>query len=134
LSVKRMACFAGFDAAEERKADESEVANEVERLVAAEFVGVAEGTVHDTVLGEDDGVIEGAAADEAHGAERLDIGLKAEGAGAGEDLAEGFGIYDHFDFLLADEGMGKIDVAADAEFVGGIDADAAAVLDDFDGL
>jgi hypothetical protein len=30
--------------------------------------------------------------------------------------------------------MGEVNVAADAEFVGGIDADAAAVFDDFDGL
>jgi hypothetical protein len=36
--------------------------------------------------------------------------------------------------LLADEGMGEIDVTANAELVGGIDADAAAVFDDFDGL
>ena len=36
--------------------------------------------------------------------------------------------------LLTDEGVGKIDVAADAEFVGGIDPDAAAVFDDFDRL
>jgi hypothetical protein len=35
--------------------------------------------------------------------------------------------------LLADERMGKIDVAADAELIGGIDADAATVFDDFDG-
>jgi hypothetical protein len=34
--------------------------------------------------------------------------------------------------LLADEGVGKIDVAADTELVGGIDADAAAVFDDLD--
>jgi hypothetical protein len=36
--------------------------------------------------------------------------------------------------LLANEGMGKVDVAADAKFVGGIDGDAAAVFDDFNGL
>ena len=35
--------------------------------------------------------------------------------------------------LLADEGMGEIDVTANAEFVGRIDADAAAVFDDFNG-
>jgi len=36
--------------------------------------------------------------------------------------------------LLADERVGKIDVAADAELVGRKDGDAAAVFDDFDGL
>jgi len=102
--------------------------------VAAEFVGIAEGAVHYAVLGEDDGVIEGATADEAHGAERFDIGFEAEGAGARENLAEGFGIDEQFDLLLADEWVRKINVAADAEFVGRIDTDAAAVFDDFDGL
>ncbi len=69
--------------------------------MAAEFIGIAEGTVHYTVFGEDDGVIERAAADQAHGAERLDIGFEAEGAGTGENLAEGFAIYEQFDLLLA---------------------------------
>jgi hypothetical protein len=36
--------------------------------------------------------------------------------------------------LLADERVGKINVTADTEFVGGIDTDAAAVFDDFDRL
>jgi len=129
-----MAGFAGFDAAEEREADEGEVADEIEGLVAAKFVRVTEGAVHHAVFGENDGVIEGAAADETHGAERLDIGFETEGAGAGKNLAEGVGIDEQFDLLLADEGMGEIDVTADAEFVGGINADAAAVFDDFDGL
>jgi hypothetical protein len=134
LGVQGVAGFACFDSAEEWQADEGEVADQVEGFVAAELVGVAEGTVHDAVLGEDDGVIERAAADQAHGPERLDIGFETEGACAGENLAEGIGIDEQFDLLLADEGMGEIDVAADPEFVGGIDADAAAVFDDFDRL
>jgi hypothetical protein len=134
LGVERMAGFAGFDAAEEREADEGDVADEIKGLVAAEFVGITERAVHHAVFGEDDSVIERAAADEAHGAERLDIGFEAEGAGPGENLTEGVGIDEHFDFLLAYKWVGKIDVAADAELVGGIDADAAAVFDDLDGL
>jgi len=102
--------------------------------VAAKFVGIAEGTVHDVVFGEDDSVVEGAAADKAHGTEGLDIGFEAKGAGTGKNLAEGIGIDEEFDLLLADEGMREINVAADTEFAGGIDADAAAVFDDFDSL
>jgi hypothetical protein len=70
--------------------------------VAAEFVGIAERAVHDPVLCEDDGVIQRAAPDEAHGAEGFDIGFEAKGAGAGENLAEGFRIDEQFDLLLAD--------------------------------
>jgi hypothetical protein len=102
--------------------------------MAAEFVGIAEGAIHYAVFGEHDGVIERAAADQAHGAERFDIGFETEGAGAGENLAEGVGVDEQLDLLLADERMGKIYVAADAEFVGGIDADAAAVFEDLDGF
>jgi len=134
LGVKGVAGFEGFDAAEEWKANEGEVADEVEGFVAAELIGIAEGAVHDAVFGEDDGVIEGAATDQAHGPERLDIGFEAEGAGARENLAEGFAIYEQFDLLLADERMRKINVAADSKFVGGIDGNAAAVFDDFDRL
>lgn len=132
MSVEGVACFAGFNAAEERKADEGQVADEVKGFVAAKFVRVAEGAVHDAVLGQDDRVVEGAAAYETHSAERFDIGFEAEGAGAGENLAEGVWIDEQFDLLLANERMGEVYVAADAELVGGIDADAAAVFDDFD--
>jgi hypothetical protein len=130
--MERVAGFAGFNAAEEREADEGEVADQVEGLVAAKLVGVAEGAIHYAILGEDDCVVEGAAADEAHGAERFDIGFEAEGAGTRKQLAEGVGIDEQFDLLLADEGMREVYVAADAEFIGGIDGDAAAVFDDFD--
>ena len=102
--------------------------------MAAKFVRVAKGAIHDAILGEDDGVVEGAAANEAHGAERLDVGFEAESTGARENLAEGIWIDEEFDLLLANERMRKIDVAADAEFVGGIDGDAAAVFDNFDGF
>jgi len=102
--------------------------------VTAEFVGIAKRAVHDAVSGKDDGVVERAAADEAHGAEGFDIGFEAKGAGAGQNLAEGFAIDEQLDLLLADQGVGEVDVAADPELVGGIDGDAAAVFDDFDGL
>jgi hypothetical protein len=49
-------------------------------------------------------------------------------------MAERIGIYEQFDLLLADQWVRKIDVAADTEFVGGIDGDATAVFDHFDGL
>lgn len=132
--MKGVPGFAGFDAPEEREADEREVADQVEGFVAAELVGIAERAVHDAVFGKDDRIVEGAAADQAHRTERFDIGFEAEGAGAGENLAKRFGIHEQFDLLLADERMGKVNVAADAEFVGGINADAAAVFDNFDGL
>jgi hypothetical protein len=127
-----MAGLAGLDASKEGQADQSQVADEVEGFVATEFVRVAERTVHDPVFGEDDGVIQGAAADKAHGAKRLDIGFEAEGARTRENLSKRFGIHEHFDLLLADERVGKIHVAADTEFVCGIDANAAAVFDNFD--
>jgi len=102
--------------------------------VAAEFVREAERAVHHAVVGEHDGIVQRAAANQAHGAKRLDIPLKAEGAGARQEIAERFGIYGEFDLLLTDLWMRKIHVAADIEAFGGIDADAAITFDDFERL
>ena len=134
LGMQRVTGLAGFDAAEEGKSDEGQVADQVESLVAAEFIGETERAVHDPIFREHNGVIERAAANQAHGAERLNVGLKAESAGTRKNSAEAFRVDGHFHFLLTDLRVGKIDVAANVKFVGGIDADAAAVIDDFDGL
>src|SRR6266404_5306481 len=49
-------------------------------------------------------------------------------------MPEGFRAYDHLDFLLADQGMRKVHVAAHTEFVGRIDANAPVTLDDLQRL
>ena len=134
LGVKGVAGALGDDEAAERTADEREVADEIERLVAAEFVGETERAVDDGVAGEDESVLVGTAADEAHLAHAVEIALEAEGAGGSEQMAEGIAIDVKIDVLAADGGMREVDGAPDAEFFSGINADAAAGIGDFEWL
>jgi len=129
--MKGVACFARFHASQEWKACQRQIADEVEGFVAAELVGVTKRAVHDAVFGQNDGVFQRASADESHGAERLDITFKTKCAGAGKNVPEGLCVDDHFHLLLTNKRVGKIDVAANAKFIGGIDADLAAVFDNF---
>ena len=68
LGMQGVARFSGFDASEEWQADKREIADQVESLVAAEFVGETQRAIHDAIFGEHDGVVERAAANQAHGA------------------------------------------------------------------
>src|SRR5258707_5899065 len=49
-------------------------------------------------------------------------------------MPERFWAYEHLHFLLADQGMREIHIAAHAEFIGGIDANAPVTLDDLQRL
>jgi hypothetical protein len=71
---------------------------------------------------------------EPHGFERLDIALETKRSGASKQVTESLGADYHFHFLLADERVREIHVAAHAKFISGIDADAAVALDDFERL
>jgi len=124
----------GDDEAAKRVADQGEIADEIERFVAAEFVGEAKGAVDDGVVGEDQSVFVGTAADEAHFAHAFEIALEAEGAGGSQQMAEGVAIDVQVHVLAADGGMREINGAADAELPGWINADTAAGVGDFEGL
>jgi len=99
--------------------------------VAAKFVGKAQGPIHHAVTGEHDGILERTAANQAYGAKRLDVALKAKSARASQQVAKRVREDDNFDLLLADQWMRKIYVTLHAKFVGGIDADVAILFDDF---
>src|SRR5260370_1270715 len=53
LSVKGMAGLVRLDAGEQRESRQSQIANQVERLVAAELIGKAQRPVHDPVRGHE---------------------------------------------------------------------------------
>src|ERR1700722_11775792 len=89
LGVKRVASLVSFDTREKRKTNEGQIADEVEGLVATKLVGKAQWTVHHAIACEHDGVVEGAAADKAHGAERLDISFKTKRPSTRKEIAEG---------------------------------------------
>lgn len=83
LRVQRMARFMRFNTRLQGQPRQGQVANEIQSLVAAKFVRETQRAVHDAVLGEDDGIIEGAAADEAHGPKGRNVALEAEGSRPG---------------------------------------------------
>src|SRR6266849_4436110 len=112
-----MAGFVGLDVGQERQASQRQVANEVQSLMPAKFIGKTQGPVHDAIVGEHDSVFKRAAANEAHGLERLDIAFEAKRAGPSKQMAEGFRSDHHLYFLLADQRVREIHVAApSAEF------------------
>lgn len=132
--VEGVSRFVRDDQSFERAAQQGQIADEIERFVAAEFVGEAQFTLHQSVGREDDGVFERAAANQSHGAKFFDFMRESKSSRRGEFAAKGFTADGDFGFLLADELMGKIDKAADAKFVGRINADAAASFGDFERL
>ncbi len=58
LGVQRVARFVRLHARKEGKTCQSQVANQVQGLVAAKFVREAEGAIHDAVRGKNDGIFE----------------------------------------------------------------------------
>src|SRR5437588_6631031 len=120
-----MASLVCLNSSEKWQACQGQVANQVERLVAAKLVGEAKGTVHDAVLGKDDGILERPTADQPHGAERSDVALEAEGACARQQVAESVRTDHHLHFLLPDQRMREVDIAPDAKLFRRVDADAA---------
>ncbi len=132
-SVHEVAGALGDDVAFDAAAGEGEIADEVENLVADVLVAEAERAVLRAFGAEDDGVFRAGAADEAHVAEALLVGLVAEGAGGCDESAVGFGGEINAGFLLADGG-GELDGVVDAVALAGVDADELVAFADFDGL
>src|SRR5258708_32875024 len=62
------------------------------------------------------------------------MALKTEGGGPSQQLPKSIRPNDDFDLLLADQRMRKIDVALHAKFIARINANAAVLFNDFDGL
>src|SRR5579864_9767894 len=129
-----MAGLVGDDERLERQSDEREVADQVERFVAAEFIWEAQTSFQEAVRREHDGVFERTSANQAHGTQAVDIFGERKGARGGKLARESIPRDDDFRFLLANHRMRKIDVAAHAKFVRGINADATVAFRNFEGL
>src|SRR4051812_7149299 len=102
-----MACALRDDSALDAASGKSEVADEVEDLVANVFIAEAEGAILRTARPEDDRVLFAGSADEAHIAKLLFVCLVAEGAGWSDEGAVGFGCEVDAGFLSTD-GSGEV--------------------------
>src|SRR6202021_4031406 len=108
----------------------SEIADEVEDLVAGELVAEAQGSVLDAVAGKDNDALLGCTADEAHVAEFLLVFAETEGAGGSDlSLVGAGGEVDHVS--LTADGSGEVDAGGGRGALAGIDADALIALADF---
>ncbi len=118
----------GLDVAQNALAEEREVADEVQHLVAHELVGEAQRRVVDTVAREHNAVIARCAADKAHVQHRALLLEEAEGTGSGNVFhVAAVGQLD-LEALAADQGMREIDSVADGVALSGIDADELLAL------
>src|SRR5713226_440072 len=132
--MQGVAGFVGLDTGEQRQASQREIANQIQRFVPSKLVGKAQRPVHDAVVGENDGVLERAAANKAHGLERLDVALETESSRTRQKMAESIWPHQHLHFLLTDKRVRKIHIAAHAELIVRIDAYPAVSFGDFQWL
>jgi len=132
--VKSVTGLVRFYARKQRQAHEREVANQVQRFVAAKFVVEPQWAIHHTIVGQHNRVIERTAANQPHGPKRFNFPFETEGTRPRQQLAKAFLTDVHFELLLANEGMGEIHEALHMKFGGGVDANAPAIFDDFERL
>src|SRR5205823_7963373 len=122
------------DLADDGAADQGEVADEVEHLVADELVAEAQRSVHHAALVEDDAVLDRAAARQAGRAQLVDVLEEAVRARRRDLLEEAVVLVVKVERLPPDAGVLEVDLVLDDEAVGGNDADALLAVDDFDRL
>src|SRR3546814_12406366 len=79
---------------------------------------VCSSDLEDLLAVHHDGVVQRAAAGEAHGAHLLDVLCEAEGAGARDIALEGALAHLGEPLLAADRGAGEVDLEADGEEIG----------------
>src|SRR5579863_8952861 len=97
--MQGMAGLVGFDARQERAADEGEVADQIQSLVPAKFVGKAQGAIHHSAFIQDNGVVERSAANQPHPSQALKILHKAKSSRGRQRSTERFAAHAHLNFL-----------------------------------
>src|SRR5215831_2619937 len=132
--MQGMAGLMSFDPRKQRQPSKGKITNQVQSLVTAKLIGEAQRAVHDPVLGEDNGVFERPAPDQAHGAERGNIALETECTRTSKQMAESARADQHLHFLLSHQRMREIHVASDAELASWVDANATVAFTDFQRL
>src|SRR5262249_51384532 len=134
LRVQRVTSFVGFHACKQRQSNKGKVPDQVQCFVAAEFVVKPEWAVHYAIIREDNRVFERTAADQTHPPQRFDFAFETKRACARQQATKTFLAHVHFDFLLPHQRMWEIHETLHQELVGRIDADTAAVFDNFERL
>ena len=124
FGMKRVPGAMRHEMADDRVADEREVANRVEDLVADELVLEAQGVVENARLAEHDRVLEGAAEREPVLPQHLDVLEEREGSCRRDLFDERFLGNAQRPRLMAKERMIVADAVGDLEVIGGIERDS----------
>src|SRR5947207_5310171 len=132
--MERMPGLRRGDLADDGTADEREVAEEVEDLVADELVAEAEVAADHSFVVEHDAVLDRAAARETGGAHLLDVAQETERTGRGNLLEEAVVIEVELQRLPSDHGMAEIDLVLENQAICRGNADAFVAFDDLDRL
>src|SRR3954447_3261982 len=132
--VERVAGLRGADLADDRAADEREIAQQIEDLVADELVAEAEVAADHAFVVEHDAVLDRAAAGEAGSAHLLDIAQEAKRAGRRDFLEETVVVEVELQRLPSDDRVAEIDLVLEDQAIRRRDADALLALDDLDRL
>ena len=131
LDVKGVAGLAGREMPADGDAEKEEVADEVEDLVADEFVREPERAVDELLVVQDERVREGAAEGQAAAMELGDVLEEAEGPGRGDLRTEGLRRHADVERLGPDGRMIEFDEIGDPQAVVGDGFDGGpALLDD----
>src|SRR5262249_29459036 len=81
-------------------------------------------TVHHSIACQHDGIVQRATTNQAHRTQRLNVALEAKGSRARQKAPECDRTNEHLHFLLSDQRMSEIDIAAHAELIGWVNTDA----------
>src|SRR5580658_5916078 len=111
--------------AQKRLPDESEIADKIERLVAAALVGETQsfGILHPLAI-ETDGVGKRRAANQTHVAHLIQLMRESKGARRRDLLRVALGRHFQIERLVANQGMIVVDIAGEQKTVGRQDGDA----------
>ena len=120
----------GGDLSDDRSADQSEVADQVEDFVTDEFVAETERAAGDMVIVEHDTVLDRTSAGKAGRAQFLNVAHETKGSSWSDFSGEVLRVQIEMKTLAADAGMGKVDLVADGEMAGRSDADALVAFAD----
>src|SRR5580704_634640 len=134
LGVEGVPGFVCLHPRQKGKPRQRQVPDEVQGLMPAKFVREPQGAVHDAVFGEDNGVLQRSATNEAHSLQGLNVTLKTEGAGPRQQVPKGFWANHHLHFLLADQRMRKVHVTAHPKLLCRINPNSAVAFHDFQRL
>lgn len=133
--VQEVTRFTNDKMADDRSAQDSQIADEIQHLVPYEFILIPQAVVIDNPeVINDDGIVEGASLSQTVFPQCLDVLQEPEGSSTADLIDELFARKAQLVGLVAQQRVLKIDGVGDLELFGGIDIDESVPLVDLENL